>query len=264
MQYIVVRGGTVFERLGSEVRRSKAGYLTISLRVRTGAIYADNDVRRHARIGRADLTPSREVARDREAQSRFRVPVARPRSRASFSSSVCKSLESDPDVSVREADAITTQFERELLAHVPAISMARIRARPHDASIHGTQEKHPDDHGEHGGHGHHAPGPVTLTGKLAAGRVEIIDTAEGERMSFTASRVLPGLQSSVEIDRENGRVEALLLERVSESPPRWMSTRAPDEPHGFTARLWLRSGERTEELPFTMSEPENHHGAAPK
>ena len=166
----------------------------------------------------------------------------------------------DPDVSVREADTITTQFEKEILAHIPAVSSARIRARPHDPSIHGTQEKHPDDHGSHG---HHAPQPVLLEGKLAAGTVEIIDTAEGERMTFTASRAAPDLQASIEIDRDGGRIEALPLKRMAGNPQRWTSSTAPQEPHEFAARLSLRSGSGTEALPFTMSEPADHHAAMP-
>jgi cation diffusion facilitator family transporter len=162
----------------------------------------------------------------------------------------------DPHASVREADAITTQFEREILTHVPAISLARIRARPHDPLVHGTQEKHPDDHGAHG---HHAPEPVELAGELATGKVEIIDTPQGERMTFTASCAAPSLQASIEIDRDSGRVEALQLVS-SDNPTRWMSTKAPEEPHEFAARLRLRSGERAEALPFTMTEPEDHHG----
>ena len=163
----------------------------------------------------------------------------------------------DPDASVREADAITSQFEKEILTHVPAISSARIRARPHDPSIHGTQEKHPDDHGAHG---HHAPEPAAVEGALAAGKVEIIDTAEGERITFTTWRAVSDLQASVEIDRDADRVEVLPLKRVGENPPRWMSAGAPEEPHEFGARLTLRSGGRTEALPFTMAEPEDHHG----
>ena len=163
----------------------------------------------------------------------------------------------DPNASVREADAITNQFEQQILTHVPAISSARIRARPHDPSVHGTQEKHPDDHGEHA---HHAPEPAAVEGELAAGKVEIIATAEGERMTFTASRAASDLEASVEIDRDAGRVEVLPLKPVGENPPRWMSTSAPEEPHEFAACLTLHSGNRTEALPFTMSEPEDHHG----
>lgn len=164
----------------------------------------------------------------------------------------------DPKASVSQADAITTQFEREILSHVPAISIARIRARPHDPLVHGTQEKNPDDHGAHG---HHAPEPVAVEGELAAGKVGIIDTPQGERMVFTASRQVPDLHVSIEIDRSSGRVEALPLEQTAENPGRWLSAVAPEEPHEFAARLRLRSGERAEALPFSMSEPQGSQGA---
>ena len=166
----------------------------------------------------------------------------------------------DPEASVREADAITTQFEREILTHVPAISSARIRARPHDPAAHGTQEKNPDDHGAHR---HHAPEPVGIDGGLATGKIAIIDTPQGERMTFTASRSASDLQVSVEIDRANGRVEALPLKRVAENLPQWLSAIAPAEPHEFAAHLRLRSGDRTEALPFTMAEPEDHPAGTP-
>jgi cation diffusion facilitator family transporter len=163
----------------------------------------------------------------------------------------------DPQARVTEADAITTQFEREILEHVPALSLARIRARPHDPSTHGTQEKHPDDHGKHGHH--RAPAPVAVDGESARGLIEIVDTAQGERMAFTAMRQAPGLQAAVEIEREGGRIEVLPLVIVSGNPARFMSTAAPQEPHEFTARLRLSSSKGEEVLPFSMVEPEGHH-----
>ena len=163
----------------------------------------------------------------------------------------------DPDASVREADAITTQFEQQILTHLPAVAVARIRARPHDPSAHGTQEKHPDDHGAHA---HHAPVPVALEGELAAGKVEIIDTPQGERMTFTASRAVRDLQASIEVDRD-GRIEALALRRTAEKAQLWMSTQAPEEPHEFSARLVLQVGNRTEAIAFRLVEPKGHdHG----
>lgn len=94
----------------------------------------------------------------------------------------------DGSVSVREADAISSQLEKEILNHLPALSQARIRARPHDLALHGVQLKEPDDHGAHPGH-HHAPPPVRIEGQLASGVMEIVDTPAGERMVFTASPI---------------------------------------------------------------------------
>ena len=45
--------------------------------------------------------------------------------------------------------------------------------------------RHPMHHA-HGGH-HHAPNPVAVSGTLAEGTVEMIETVDGERMRFTAS-----------------------------------------------------------------------------
>lgn len=41
----------------------------------------------------------------------------------------------DGTATLREADAITSQFERELFQHMPALSAARIRVRPHDPAV---------------------------------------------------------------------------------------------------------------------------------
>ena len=77
----------------------------------------------------------------------------------------------DRDATLREADAITAQFERELFDHVPALAAARIRARPFDPAATGDtkQTAHAADH-------HHAPSPVAVRGQLAEGVVEIVDT----------------------------------------------------------------------------------------
>jgi hypothetical protein len=40
----------------------------------------------------------------------------------------------------------------------------------------------------------------------------------------------------------------------------WLESQtAPAEPHAFTAKLHLDAGGQSEELPFTMTEPEDHH-----
>ena len=41
----------------------------------------------------------------------------------------------DGAATLREADAIASQFERELFRHMPALSAARIRVRPHDSAV---------------------------------------------------------------------------------------------------------------------------------
>lgn len=62
----------------------------------------------------------------------------------------------DGTATLREADAITGQFERELFQHMPALSAVRIRARPDDAASHVEPAGAPvNDSGHSNGH-HHA------------------------------------------------------------------------------------------------------------
>ncbi len=161
----------------------------------------------------------------------------------------------DGSVTLKEADTIAAQFERELFDHVPALSSARIRVRPFDA-----QSKEPRvDHGAaHAGH-HHAPAPVAVSGKLAAGVVEIIQTAAGERLRFTASQVLPELKVTAVIDRGAQRIETLELVAAAGSPTQFLSNVAPQEPHEFRARLRLQLRGVAEDLAFRVVEPPDHH-----
>ena len=164
----------------------------------------------------------------------------------------------DGKSTITAADLITAQFEKEILIHVPALSLARIRARAHDPELHGLQAKNPDDHGAHEG-GHHAPSPVLLRGELASGVIEIVATPAGERMIFTLASEVQGLAARVDIERDKGRIETLPLAASATAPKRFASDSAPEEPHEFNARLVLRQNGRTETLPFRVVEPENHH-----
>lgn len=101
----------------------------------------------------------------------------------------------DGAVTVREADAITGQFERALSQHLPALSAVRIRVRASDSATQGAHSE--------AAH-HHAPAPVAVRGQFAEGVVEIVDTPEGERLRFAASRATAGLQVVVTIQRKSG------------------------------------------------------------
>ena len=157
----------------------------------------------------------------------------------------------DGGATLREADAITTQFESELFDHMPALSSVRIRARPNDA-VAETATTHLSSHH------HHAPNPISIRGRLADGVVAIVDTNAGERMAFTASRMEPALEACVEIARENGRIESLPLSPRTNNAARFLSSTAPEEPHEFDAQLVLRSGGQTERLAFRMVESKEH------
>ncbi|MHB8883922.1 MAG: cation diffusion facilitator family transporter [Methylovirgula sp.] len=157
----------------------------------------------------------------------------------------------DDGATLREADAVSSSVERQLLAHVPALAVAQIRVRPSGETTGGRHS-----HG-HAGH-HHAPDPVPVRGKLAEGIVEIVDTPDGERFRFAAARVTAGTEVVVVIDRPAGLVETLPLAARDGAPSELLSAAAPAEPHEFEARLLLKCGEHQEMLPFCMMEPATH------
>lgn len=157
----------------------------------------------------------------------------------------------DGATTVREADAVSSAVERQLDAHIPALGVIRVRVRPVSGTLHEHQSH---SHFQH----HHAPDPVFVSGEMAEGVIEIIDTPRGERLIFTAVRLAAGTEALVEIDRPGGRTEILPLMMLENDPCRLLSTEAPEEPHEFGARLLLRSGARTESLPFRIIEPVHH------
>ena len=159
----------------------------------------------------------------------------------------------DGSLTLQEADALTRKFEKEIFAHVPALSSARIRARPYDAAA----AQSSDDRTAITPH-HHAPEPVPIRGKIVDGAVEIVDTPAGERMRFTSAHAIPGLTASVQIQRELGRTEALPLSPSPDDPTRFMSATAPEEPHEFDAELLLRLAGGEESHHFRMVEPPGH------
>jgi nickel/cobalt transporter (NicO) family protein len=109
-------------------------------------------------------------------------------------------------------------------------------------------------------HGHsHAPDPQPIKGRLASGIVEIIDTPAGERLRLTLDAAVSGLSSRVDIFRDSGRTESLSLTPQNQANLVWLSDVPPDEPHEFKANVVLISGAESEELPFEVHEPEDHH-----
>ena len=90
---------------------------------------------------------------------------------------------------------------------------------------------------------------------MAAGLLEIVDTTEGERMRFRATRHAPGLAATVKIDRLTAS-ETLELFRIADHT--FQSAKGPAEPHQFLAQLELTAGGASELLPFEMTEPNGH------
>ncbi|MDG4884147.1 cation diffusion facilitator family transporter [Mesorhizobium sp. WSM4884] len=143
------------------------------------------------------------------------------------------------------ANNIAASLKAELFAHIPALDIATVRFA---------------ESGAEGAH-HHAPDPFLVSGKLASGLLEIVDTPQGERMRLRLSRHAEGLQANVAIERPGGTVERLPLSPVAGDHHYLQSLAAPAEPHEFSARLQLSAGADSEDLPFAMAEPEGHqHG----
>jgi cation diffusion facilitator family transporter len=159
----------------------------------------------------------------------------------------------DKELSVGAVDGIVTALKQELHAHLPALRSTSITFEPSDR---GGVTPAPilSTHGHH-----HAPEPFRFSGELAEGVLEIIDTAEGERMRLSLGRHAPQLSATVIIARSAGNSEALRLVTVSNDHHTLQSVVAPAEPHEFTGVLYLTAGGRQESLPFRMSEPAGHH-----
>ncbi len=80
-------------------------------------------------------------------------------------------------------------MKNELFEHISALSVANIRVHASNAAACGTVKPHP-----HGLGHHHAPAPFAFAGKLADGRVEIIDTPKRDRA--TLGRLPPAINCS--------------------------------------------------------------------
>lgn len=143
------------------------------------------------------------------------------------------------------ANNIAASLKAELFAHIPALDVATVRFA--ESSAEGVR--------------HHTPDPFLVSGKLASGLLEIVDTPQGERMRLRLSRHAEGLRANVAIERPGGAVERLPLSPVGGDHHYLQSLAAPAEPHEFSARLQLSAGTDSEDLPFAMAEPEGRqHG----
>jgi cation diffusion facilitator family transporter len=163
-------------------------------------------------------------------------------------------VEVDPSLSVTEADKIGEKLRAEMLAHIPALSVANVRCQGSGVLAAELVPKA----AEAGGH-HHAPEPFKVKSTLGNGLLEIVDTPKGERMRLTLEQADARLVPTVTIDRAGGRVEALPLFPAANNTRIFESHSAPEEPHEFAAQLRLKAGEQTDVLDFKMAEPAGHH-----
>ena len=147
----------------------------------------------------------------------------------------------DVGLLLAEANAVSARLQAELFAHIPALSVANIRfAQPSSGQS-------------------HAPDPFRVSGRIASGLLQIVDTELGERFESRVSRHAEAMQAEVAIQREDGRVERLSLLPVDGNHHRLRSAVALAEPHEFDATLLLAAQGAEEVLAFRMVEPHHAH-----
>lgn len=150
-------------------------------------------------------------------------------------------LQLDEGLLLAEANAVSSRLEAELFDHIPALSVASIRFAP-----------------PRSGHSH-APDPFRVSGRIASGLLQIVDTDVGERFELRISRHAEAMQAEVAIQRDGGKVERLTLLPVDGNHHLLRSTVAPKEPHEFDATLRLGAQDVEEVMPFRMVEPHHSH-----
>lgn len=147
----------------------------------------------------------------------------------------------DEGLLLAEANAVTAKLQAELFTHIPALSVANIRFVPPSS-----------------GHGH-APDPFRVSGRIASGVLQIVDTDQGERFELRVSRHAEAMQAEVAIQRGGGKIERLPLLAVNGNHHLMRSAVAPAEPHEFEATLRLVAQDAEEVLKFSMIEPHHSH-----
>ncbi len=161
-------------------------------------------------------------------------------------------IEVEEDLSLPAAMAIARALKQELLGHLPALRTADVTFA--QAGIDQVDPPAPSGAHVH----HHAPEPFRFKSDLAEGTLEIVDTADGERMRLTLDRHTSRLSATVVIDRPDAGEEHLALHAIASDARMFQSAVAPEEPHEFAATLQLVAGGRSEALRFTMVEPAGH------
>lgn len=107
-------------------------------------------------------------------------------------------------------------------------------------------------------HHHGAPDPIHIKNEFATGRIEIVNTPDGERMKFFAETASANLNLRVIINRPEG-LEVLVLNKTTDGSNDFISDVAPNEPHEFSAEFEMSNSTQREIIPFEMHEPDGHH-----
>ena len=157
----------------------------------------------------------------------------------------------DGTLPVAEADKFGTALKREIMAHIPTLSVVNVRCHGGDLQDRFEETVHA------GGH-HHAPRPFQVISPIANGILAIVDTANGERMRLTLDHHVVGLQATVAINRADNTIETLAMLPTTAQSFTFESTVAPAEPHEFAAELRMNTADQIVILPFAMTEPLGH------
>jgi len=157
----------------------------------------------------------------------------------------------DDSLSLAEANKIAALLDHEPREHLPVLTGANIRFGRGGEAASALVEGH-------AGH-HHAPEPFVFKGRLAKGKLQIVDTPEGERLQMTVSERVGNLRAVVVVTRPGGRAETLLLLPSIRHHQNHTSQEAPAEPHKFDATLQLSAAGQSEELTFHMAESAGYH-----
>ncbi len=161
-------------------------------------------------------------------------------------------IDVDQSLSLPAAMAIARTLKVELMEHTPTLKTANVTFEHSELSrvdLPASVRAHDE---------HLAPMPFSFEARLAAGKLAIVDTPDGERMLLTLERHADGLVARVVIDRGAEGLETIPL-RASIEPGSMESNEAPKEPHSFHAVLHLTEQADHESLPFEMTEPAGHH-----
>ena len=157
----------------------------------------------------------------------------------------------DGTLPVSEADQFGAALKREMIAHIPTLSVVNIRCHGGDVQDGIAEPVHAAGH-------HHAPDPFKVVSPIASGLLAIVDTAKGERMRLTLHHRTDGLRAMVAIKRAADAIETLELLPTNAKALVFESAVAPAEPHEFSAELQLLADDQKAVLPFTMTEPSGH------
>jgi len=126
--------------------------------------------------------------------------------------------------------------------------------------------RHPRDHGRRfaepqpEGARHHTPDPFLVSGKLASGLLEIVDTPQGEACVCACRATRKACRRMSPSNDPTGWSNVCRCRRSAATTTICRALSPRPSRMEFSARLQLAAGADSEDLAFAMAEPEGHHG----